>query len=343
LNTSPLRVLVVDDSEAFRRILRSMLQENLAPQTIVEAADGIEAIDLAQVLQPDLILLDIGLPKLNGIEAARRIRDIAPQSKIIFVSQESSIEIVQAAFSLGGAGYVVKVDAGSELVTAVKVVLRGDKFVGTRFARSGFTRFSNTQTEGLRGNIVFAPPEQKTTKVTVRHEAGFYSDDRSFLENITRFIGTALNAGKAAVVIATESHRDNLIPRLQVHGTDIRAAIEQGRYISLDAADALSSLMLNGVLDSGEFLKRFGNLMVAAAEAAKGKEAGVAVFGEGAHILWTQGSAEAAIQVERLTDQLAKTYGVDILCGYSLDSVHCGMDDDVFQRICAEHAAVHSR
>ena len=102
-----------------------------------------EAIELAQALQPDLILLDIGLPKLNGIEAARRIRELAPQSKILFVSQESSVEVVQAAFSLGASGYVVKMDAGSELLTAVDAVLRGERFVGSRFAGHGFTGASD--------------------------------------------------------------------------------------------------------------------------------------------------------------------------------------------------------
>ena len=341
MSTSPIRVLVVDDSEPFRRILRSILEDNLAPRAIVEAVDGIEAVELAQVLQPDLVLLDIGLPKINGIAAARRIRVLSPQSKILFVSQESSVDIVQAAFSLGASGYVVKVDAGSELMFAVKAVLRGEKFVGSRFAGHGFSGLS----DALAGSPqnTFAPAERKDIEVPRRHEAGFYSDERSFLENVTQFIGTALQAGKTAIVAATESHRDKLLPRLQAHGADISAAIEQGRYISLDAADALSKVMLDGVLDSTRFLECAGNFISTASEAAKGKQSGVALFGEGVQLLWAQGHAEAAIQIERLTNQLIKTYDVDILCGYSLDSVHCGMNDTVFQRICAEHSAVHSR
>ena len=143
--TSSIRVLVVDDSEPFRRFVCSILQNKLELRTIVEASDGVEAIELAQALQPDLILLDIGLPKLNGIEAARRIRELAPQSKILFVSQESSVEVVQAAFSVGASGYVVKMDAGSELPTAVKAVLRGERFVGSRFAGHGFTGASDAR------------------------------------------------------------------------------------------------------------------------------------------------------------------------------------------------------
>jgi len=84
--------------------------------------------------------------------------------------------------------------------------------------------------------------------------------------------------------------------------------------------------MVNGMLDPARFLNLFGNLIVTAAEAAKGEQSRVAVFGEGVHLLWAQGNAEAAIQVEELCNELAKTYDVDILCGYSLGSVQGGMD-----------------
>ena len=137
LAKSPMRVLVVDDFEPFRRLLCSILQDKPELQTIVEGSDGVEAIELAEALQPDLILLDIGLPKLDGIEAARKIRELAPRSKIIFVSQEHSLEVVQAAFSAGALGYVVKIDVGNELLPAVEAVLRGERFVGSRLCRGG--------------------------------------------------------------------------------------------------------------------------------------------------------------------------------------------------------------
>jgi len=156
--------------------------------------------------------------------------------------------------------------------------------------------------------------------------------------------GVALKAGNAAIVVATESHRDSLLPRLQAHGLDIGAAIEQGRYVALDAADTLSTFMLKGMPDSVRFLKLLGSLIVTASDATKGDDqARVAIFGELVHLLWAQGNAEAAIQVEKLGNELAKTYDVDILCGYSLGSVPGGMDSHIFQRICAEHSAVHTR
>ena len=127
---SSLRVLVVEDFAPFWQVIRSTLAERLDVQVIGEASDGLEAVHRAEELKPDLILLDIGLPTLNGIEAARQIRQLCPESKIIFVSQESDADIVQEALSFGALGYVVKTMAGGELLTAIKAVCGGRLFIG---------------------------------------------------------------------------------------------------------------------------------------------------------------------------------------------------------------------
>jgi len=127
---SSLRILVVEDFAPFSQFIRSTLAERRDVQVIGEASDGLEAVHRAEELKPDLILLDIGLPTLNGIEAARQIRQLCPESKIIFVSQESDADIVQEALSFGALGYVVKTMAGGELLTAIKAVCGGRLFVG---------------------------------------------------------------------------------------------------------------------------------------------------------------------------------------------------------------------
>lgn len=112
----------------FRRFICSTLEQRGDLQVICEASDGLEAVRKAEELKPDLILLDIGLPTLSGIEAARQIRVLAPNSKIIFLSQESSPDIVDEALRLGAWGYIVKINAGTELLTAIETVLSGQRF-----------------------------------------------------------------------------------------------------------------------------------------------------------------------------------------------------------------------
>ena len=124
------RVLVVEDFEPFRRVLVSALAEVSGLEIVGEVSDGLEATQQAERLQPDLILLDIGLPTLNGIKAARRIHNLVPECKILFLSQESSVDVVDEAFNSGAQGYVVKAHAGSELLAALEAVRQGRQFIG---------------------------------------------------------------------------------------------------------------------------------------------------------------------------------------------------------------------
>jgi DNA-binding NarL/FixJ family response regulator len=334
---------VVDDYEPWRRFLSTTLQKRSELQVISEASDGLAAVQQAKQLQPDLILLDIGLPSLNGIEAARKIREISPASKILFVSENRSRDIAEQALNTGASGYVVKSDAATELLPAVEAVLQGRQFVSRSLAGHDFGDPPNERTLDCPPNKKVAPPVLSGVETTRQHVVGFYSNDRRLLDHLTQFVGAALKAGNAAIVAATESHRDSLLLRLQAYGVDVDAAIEQGRYIALDAAETLSAFMVKDSPDPVRFLELLGDLIVTATEAANGEHPRVSFFGECVHLLWAQGNAEAAIQMEKLGNHLSKIHEVDILCGYSLGSVQGGMDDHIFQRICAEHSAVYSQ
>ena len=117
-----VRILVVDDYQPWRAFVCSALQRQPEYRIICEVSDGLEAVRKAEELQPDLVLLDIGLPVLNGIETARQLRKVSPESKILFVSQESSADIVQEALSTGAQGYIVKAGV-TDLVTAMSAIL----------------------------------------------------------------------------------------------------------------------------------------------------------------------------------------------------------------------------
>jgi DNA-binding NarL/FixJ family response regulator len=125
------RTLVVDDFDDFRQFLCSTLKQGTECEVVGEASDGLQAVNQAEKLQPDLILLDLGLPILNGIQAARRIRQLSPNSKILFISQCSSPEIAQGALKVGAHGYLVKSDT-TELTSAISTVLAGAQFISSR-------------------------------------------------------------------------------------------------------------------------------------------------------------------------------------------------------------------
>ena len=128
-----------------------MLRKRPELAIVGEVTDGLEAVHKAQQLQPDLILLDVGLPSLNGIETARRIRKLSPESKILFASQQSSTDVVEEALGTGAQGYIVKTDAASELLDGVSAVLRGEQFVGKRFSGDNFVGASHAVSISERG------------------------------------------------------------------------------------------------------------------------------------------------------------------------------------------------
>jgi DNA-binding NarL/FixJ family response regulator len=124
-----VRVLVVEDFGGWRDQIVEKLRENPRLRVVDFADDGLEAVRKATEVRPDLILLDIGLPSLRGIEAARQIRKLVPESKIIFLTTETSATVAQEALSLGAEGYVLKIYADSDLLNAVEAVLSGNRFV----------------------------------------------------------------------------------------------------------------------------------------------------------------------------------------------------------------------
>jgi len=339
-----VRVLVVEDHEKWRHFFSTALRRQPELQVIAEVSDGLKGVRRAEELQPDLILLDIGLPTLNGIEAARRIREVSPGSKILFISENRSFDIVKEALSTGARGYLLKSDTASELLPAVKAILEGKRFVSATLAAHGFNRPPDPQT-GARFPRENAAPVIATNGVNTarQHAAGFYSNDQRLLDDLMQFVGAALKAGNSAIVAATESHRTGLLPRLQAYGVDVDAAIEHGRYVALDAAEILSAFMVNDLPDPLRFLKIVGDLVVAARQVSEGKHRRVSVFGECAPLLWAQDKAEAAIELEKLVNKLTMIHDVDILCGYTGDSLKSDTYNHILRQIYAEHSAVHSR
>ena len=327
-------MLVIEDYEPFRRFICSMLRKRSGLQIVGETADGLEAVQKAEELQPDLVVLDIGLPSLNGIEAARRIRKLSPESKMLFVSQESSGDVVQEALALGALGYVVKAHAGSELLAAVGAVLGGRQYISSGLSGHPFTDATDPQASRFRtpAGSPIAGTEKK--EIACNHEVEFYSDDASFLAGLTRFVENALEAGSKVIVVATESHRNGLLQGLQALGVDTNAA-QQEHLLLLDAAEALSKFMEN----EGPSRERFLSTVAPLICCAEIKHKRVELFGEMVALLCADGRMKAAIELERLGNELAQTHPVFIRCAYPMTEELKG---EPYAAICAEHSAVLS-
>lgn len=332
-----VRVLVVDDFEPFRRFVESMAGTQRTWQIVCEVSDGLEAVQKAEELQPDLILLDIGLSRLNGIEAARCIHKVSSKSKILFLSQQTSADVVQAALSTGARGYVLKSDAGRELLPAVQAILKGGMFVSSSLAGQVNSTREQLIDQPSRNGVVAPFPTQEVSR---RHEVAFYADDASLVDGFSRFIENALRIGSAVIVIARESHRDSLLQKLG-DGLDVGRLIELGSYIPVDAADLLATFLVDDLPDPVRVMKVAGDL-ITRAKLAKGEHRRVAACGECAPALLAEGKAEAAIQLEHIWDGIGRSYDTDTLCGYLSNDFRGAEDSRIFEKVCAAHSAVHA-
>jgi len=341
---SSVRVLVLEDFAQFQKTVAPLLRQRPLWQVVGVVVDAADALRLAQQLQPDLILLDIDLPRMNGVKAARRIRSAVPDSKIVFLGQESSIGVVREAFRLGASSYVMKEYAPQELILAMEVALQSGEFVGSGVWGANLIAKKEPKPDHpLREILAFhASRSPQGALMAPNHEVQFYSEDMILLHRVVSLVAAALRAGHSAVVCTTEPLRDDLHRVLQAQEPNLDDFIRRGRYLALDAADTLSAFMLGDAPNAAKFLDLLGGVITAAAEAAGKRLPRVALFQDCASLLWTQGQEEATIQVEQLFNKLAYEYDVDVLCGYSIAYFAGEEDVNLIQRICVEHSAVHS-
>jgi PAS domain S-box-containing protein len=172
------------------------------------------------------------------------------------------------------------------------------------------------------------------------HVVYFYQESDSLLEALCDFIGPALGAGNAAVIIATKVHRDGLQQRLTARGLDTQSASKEGRYVALDTPETLSKIMVEGMPDGARFFEVVGETIARTRALLKGASPEIAVFGEMVSLLWTEGKIEAAIRLEQLWNELAKKHSFSLRCAYPVANF-CGEKNALsLIRICAEHSAV---
>ena len=187
---------------------------------------------------------------------------------------------------------------------------------------------------------VFAPRAQWYEREARAHVVQFYQDEALFLRELSRFIGSALVCGEAAVVIATHAHRDQLARLLSERGLDLAQATRQGRYAALDAAELLTNIMVNGRPDAAQFNTVMGGILTSLATPEDGVRPRLAVFGEMVALLWAEGAADAALKLEELWNQLARTHVFSLRCAYPTNGFLRLEDGEAFVKICDAHSGI---
>jgi PAS domain S-box-containing protein len=198
----------------------------------------------------------------------------------------------------------------------------------------------NTAKVPVFDGLTRAPLTQWHDQEQTGHVVQFYSDDAFLLDAVSRFVGQALGAGDAAIAVATGEHRDQLGQRLKAKGLDTLAAVQQGRYISLDAHTTLAQFMRAGHPDRAAFTELIGDIIDRCRAVVGGDSPRVAIFGEMVTVLWSEGRAEAAIELEQLWNELARTRSFSLHCGYPLQEFDSEQHGESFRKICMAHSGV---
>ena len=198
---NPLRILVADDHEVVRKGVRALLEAHPDWQVLGEAIDGREAVEIASQTHPDVVILDIGMPGLNGLDAARQVHKVSPDSRILILTMHESEQIVQAVIDSGAMGYVLKSDAGRDLVAAIEALGKRKQFFTSRVAERVLERGSGGGAEGERWEAV-------TLTSREREVIQLLAEGKSNKE-----VGDILGIS----VRTAETHRTNIMRKLGSH------------------------------------------------------------------------------------------------------------------------------
>jgi DNA-binding NarL/FixJ family response regulator len=208
-----LKLLLADDHEVVRQGLRSMLEAQRDCQVVGEAADGRQAVALAKELNPDVVILDIGMPTLNGLEATRQILKMRPQTKVLILTMHESDSMIREVLDAGARGYILKTDAGRDLVTAVDSLRRNKTFFTSRVSQmilDGFLKGDPRPKDSESGAVRLTPRQREIVQLLAEGKS-------------SKEVAVALDLS----VKTAETHRANIMRKLDCHSVSevVRYAI----------------------------------------------------------------------------------------------------------------------
>jgi DNA-binding NarL/FixJ family response regulator len=342
---SSVKILIVDDRKLFRRMVRSLVESQPDYDICGEAGDGIEAIEKVRQLRPDIVLMDINMPRMNGLEATRIIRFEVPECDVIIVTQNDATVARVQARRANAKGFVTKSDLARDLLPTIekfrnakpeahqastargRIVQWGGAAVENNSSLHQ-TKSAESHGEPWCGLLNSAAPRD--------HIVQLYQDQQFLNRAVCRFAAAAITNGEGVILVPTVAHWDAFRPRLEREGVDVKAAEKRGQLTVVDADNLLPTFMRDGMPDSPVFLGLAQNVISQAR--GDGRYPKVRWWGEMVNILWERGDVAASMQLEDQFDQLAHEQDIAIFCSFLMDN----FDGDVHARMLPRLGENHS-
>ncbi|HEX3738089.1 MAG TPA: response regulator [Terriglobales bacterium] len=342
---SSVEILIADDREPFRRMVRSLVESQPDYHICGEAGDGVEAIERVRQLRPDIVLMDINMPRMNGLEATRVIRSEAPECNVIIVTQNDVTVAREQARSANAKGFVTKSDLARDLLPTI------EKFRSAKpeaheaniahKAESSNGRVAVENNSSLHQTKSAADHAEPwcgllNSAAARDHIVQLYQDQQFLNRAVCRFAAAAITNGEGVILVPTVAHWDAFRPRLEREGVDVKAAEKRGQLTVVDADNLLPTFMRDGMPDSPVFLGLAQNVISHAR--GNGRYPKVRWWGEMVNLLWERGDVAASMQLEDQFDQLAHEQDIAIFCSFLMDN----FDGDVHARMLPRLSENHS-
>src|SRR5271156_3845292 len=208
-----MKVLIADDHEIVRKGLRAILEGQRECEVVGEAADGRNAVTMAKDLVPDVVVMDLSMPSLNGLEATRQILKMRPQTKVLILTMHESDSVIREVLDAGARGYILKTDAGRDLVTAVDSLRRNKTFFTSRVSQmilDGFLKGDPRPKDSESGAVRLTPRQREIVQLLAEGKS-------------SKEVAVALDLS----VKTAETHRANIMRKLDCHSVSevVRYAI----------------------------------------------------------------------------------------------------------------------
>ena len=349
-----IRILIVDDHKAVRHSIRSLLSARAEWFICGEAEDGLDAIEKANSLRPDVVLMDIAMPRMDGVQATKIIRQGVPEAEVVLISQNDlSAGRIQAT-EIDARDFVSKCDLSRDLLSAI------DKVVSQRFpkiapdrngredstvAQGLFDSFSMIENHRLKQNnggrmnrhvhdepwcglLADAAPRD--------HIVQLYQDEQFLSRAVCRFAVSAINHGEGVILVPTSAHWNALRPRLEAEGVDVQAAQASGQLTVVDADQLLPSFMRDAMPDAPLFLGLAGETIANARGGDRFTK--VRWWGEMVNVLWERGDVAASMGLEDLFHKLAHDHEIAIFCSFLMDNFNGEVHARMLPRLGQNHS-----